>query len=86
MGQHKALMGHTVPGVVITWAAVLDGDERGKVLRVVAQHYGILVALGGRPVQGQVDATHVEWGERGTRFHTSYHTVCEQEGTIKNVH
>ena len=33
-----------------TWAAVFDGDEGCKVLGVVAEHYWVFVALGGRPM------------------------------------
>lgn len=56
---------------VHTRATVFDGDEGGKVLGVVAEHYGVLVALPWRPVQRQVDAPHIEGREGGAGFHAA---------------
>lgn len=56
---------------VHTWATVFDGDEGSKVLGVVAEHYGVLVALPWRPVQRQVDAPHIEGREGGAGFHAA---------------
>lgn len=43
-----------------TWAAVFDGDQWCKVLGVIAEHYGIFVALSWRPMQRQVYAPNIE--------------------------
>lgn len=48
------------PSLGCTWAAVFDCDQGGKVLGVIAEHYGILVALSWRPVKRQVNASHIE--------------------------
>lgn len=62
--------------LLTTWTAVFDGYEGCKVLGVVAKHYGVLVALCGRPLERQVNPTDVQRRDGGARFHTPDHLVC----------
>jgi len=55
------------------------------VLRVVAQDDGVLVALGGRPVEREVDSAHVQRREGGARLHAPHHLVCSQQSSGVNT-